>query len=298
MTLVQSKMCAALRPCPVCECALSSPVFLTIRKCENCGLRFVNPLGDFHGEHESEEYFLNEYLPMQQNNWTSSLAERADHLALIRRYAPIPARPRLLDVGCALGLMLQVAINDGWEAVGVETSQFAARYAARQTGCRIHAGTLQQARFEAGSFDVISLMDVIEHVPEPRQLLDEVYRILRPGGVVFLVTPNFSSLFVRLYKERAYGIGPEEHVVYFQPKTLRQLLRTAGFINVSISTKDFYADNMVRLLPTFSWKRPAVIKTAVGSSSSLGRLRRIANRILMHLPIGDKLLALGGKEGT
>jgi 2-polyprenyl-3-methyl-5-hydroxy-6-metoxy-1,4-benzoquinol methylase len=271
-------------------------VFLTIRKCDSCGLHFVNPLGDFHGEHESEEYFLQEYLPLQRSTLASSLAERRDHLALIRRYVSVAGRPRLLDVGCALGLMLRVATDDGWEAVGVETSEFAAQYATRETGCIVYTGTLQEACFEGNSFDAVTLMDVIEHVPEPRALLAEVNRILRPGGVVFLVTPNFGSLFVRLYKEKAYGIGPEEHVIYFQPKTLKNLLHASGFSNVLTGTKDVYADNLRRLFPTRAKRKSTAIKAAIGSNSSLGRLRTLANRVLMHLPIGDKLIAIGVKR--
>jgi hypothetical protein len=98
-----------LRACPLCECHVSTPVFQTIRKCRSCGLSFVSPLGHFHGENETEEYFVSDYLPLHQANWQNSLAERRAHLALIQRYSSLPSQPRLLDVGCALGFMLQEA---------------------------------------------------------------------------------------------------------------------------------------------------------------------------------------------
>ena len=284
-----------LRACPLCECQVSTPVFQTIRKCRSCGLRFVSPLGNFHGENETEEYFVSDYLPLHQANWENSLVERRVHLELIRRYSSLPSQPRLLDVGCALGFMLQETKAAGWEAIGVETSAFAARYAKQNTGCTVHAGTLQQAGFESESFDVITLMDVIEHVPDPCALLSEVNRLLRRGGTLFLVTPNFGSFFVWLYGPKAYGIGPEEHVTYFQPGTMKRALQKTGFREIVVGSKDFYADNVKRLLRKNSNHTQAAIKTAFGASTSLSQLRRLANRLLMHIRFGDKLIALAKK---
>jgi SAM-dependent methyltransferase len=192
-------------------------------------------------------------------------------------------------------MMLQEADRGGWEAVGVETSDFAARYAEEMTGCKVHRGTLLDANFESGSFDVITLMDVIEHVPEPCALLDEVYRVLRPGGVTFLVTPNFGSFFVWLYGRYAYGIGPQEHVTYFRPSTMRTALRATGFRDITVGTKDFYADNRKRLLHGDSGDIPAAIKQSFGDRFSLRFLRRLGNRALMRVPIGDKLVGLAKK---
>lgn len=246
----------------------------------------------FRGENETPDYFLNEYLPLHEANWENSLAERRAHLAMIRRYAALPARPRLLDVGCALGFMLHEAKAVGWEPMGVETSPFAAKYAAEHNDCRVITGTLNQAHFEDNSFDVITLMDVIEHVPEPRELMVEVHRILRPGGVVFMVTPNFGSLFIKLYGARAYGIGPEEHVTYFQPSTISRLLRQCGFSRVKTGSKDIYAANLNRLLKRTG---DANVKAAFGRRMPLSKLRAVANRLLMHVRVGDKLIALATK---
>jgi len=285
----------SLRECPLCGSRESVPVFETIRKCKHCSLRFVNPLGNYRGENETEEYFLQEYLPLHQSNWENSVTERRAHLAMIGDYFPLPRCPRLLDVGCAVGLMLQEAKDAGWEAVGVETSEFAARYARENTGCSVHTGKLQQAGFGCESFDVVTLMDVIEHLPDPCSLMRDVYRVLRPGGVTFLVTPNFGSLFVWLYGQKAYGIGPEEHVTYFQPATMARMLRTCGFHRILTATKDFYADNLKRLMRSADGSTQSQIKSTFGSSSSLRALRRVANRVLMHVAIGDKLIALAQK---
>lgn len=284
-----------LRPCPLCGSKIFKPVFESIKKCMDCGLSLVNPLGPFQGENETPEYFLNDYLPLHLANRGQSLAERRAHIADISRRFLLPTQPRHLDVGCALGFMLQEAKSAGWNTVGVETSSFAAHYAAEHVGCPVYTGTLQKVGFPSESFDVVTLMDVIEHVPAPFELMSEIYRILSPGGVVFAVTPNFASFFVWLYGPKAYGVWPDQHVVYFQASTIQKLFRKVGFAEVMTGSKDFYADNLRRLLGRKETKTDARIKAAFGERTSLGKARQFANRILMHVPVGDKLLAFGQK---
>jgi SAM-dependent methyltransferase len=283
-----------LRPCPVCGSAEFGFVFGTIKRCKKCGLCLVNPLGEYRGENETPEYFLNDYLPSHIANREGSLAERRDHIAAIKKYFRLPARPRHLDVGCALGFMLQEAKASGWESVGVETSEFAARYAEEHTGCRVYAGTLQKAGLSSESFDVVTLTDVIEHVAYPLDLLGEIYRILRPGGVVFIITPNFGSLFVRLLGPKAFGVWPDQHIVYFGPAAMTHLLRQLGYSRIVVGSKDFYPDNLRQLM-----RKPKEdsneIRRAFAVSSSLGKVRRIGNRILMHIRLGDKLVAMAAK---
>ena len=285
----------ALRPCPLCGCAISKPVFEGIRKCAECGFRFVNPLGHFHGENETDDYFVNDYLALHKANWENSLQERRAHLTIIASYADLPAKPCLLDIGCALGFMLKEAKAAGWNATGVETSRFAARYGSEFSGCLVHHGTLHEAAFTPNSFDVITMMDVIEHVVEPRELVHEVYRLLRPGGVLFLITPNFNSLFVKLYGSNAYGIGPDEHANYFQPATIRRLLADSGFRDIKLTTKDVYAANLARLRGRIPSDHGASIKSIFNSHSRLSLLRRLGNHIFAHIHVGDKLIALARK---
>src|SRR5580704_4938291 len=138
-------------------------------------------------------------------------------------------------------------------------------------------------------------MDVIENSPEPLGLIAEIHRVLKPGGVIFVVTPNFGSLFVHLYRLKAYGVWPDQHIVYFQPETITTLLRKAGFEKVVTGSKDFYGQNLKRLLGRKEAETDAAIKAAFGERTSLGTIRRIANRALMYIKLGDKLHAFGQK---
>lgn len=285
---------ATLAPCPVCGSRSFREKFGPIKQCRGCGLGMVNPLGDFPGENETEDYFVREYLPLLLVSREASRAERRSHIAAVSRRFALPAAPRHLDIGCALGFMLEESRRAGWNPVGVETSAFAARYAAEHTGCPVHAGTLEQAALPAASFDVVTLTDVIEHVPQPSGLLAEIYRVLRPGGVLLIVTPNFGSLFVRLYGLKAYGMWPDQHVIYFSRSSMTRLLRDSGFRRVLAGSKDFYAENLRRLWPG----KPAPsekIKQAFGKQAGFARARDFVNGILLRVPIGDKLLALAQK---
>lgn len=286
---------SSLRPCPLCGSRLFRPVFEPIKKCRDCGLCLVNPLGKFRGENETPEYFLNDYLALFLANRENSLAERRAHINAIRRYFRLPRHPHHLDVGCAMGSMLDEAKAGGWDSVGVESSEFAARYAAEHSGCPVYAGTLQKAAFPSESFDVVTLMDVIEHVPEPSELMGEIYRVLRPGGVAFIVTPNFASFFVWLYGPKAYGVWPDQHVVYFQPSTMTSLLRKIGFSRTIVGSKDFYGENLRRLLRRNGTRADVTIKGAFGVHNSLRIARQIVNRMFMHVRLGDKLIALAQK---
>lgn len=255
----------------------------------------VNPPRDFPGENETEDYFLNDYLPLQLANERAAVQEREAHIRTMLQRFPLRPGANHLDVGCALGSMLEVSKSHGWLSVGVETSQFAARYAAERTGCQVHAGVLRSAGFAPHTFDVVTLMDVIEHVPHPSELMVEIFRLLRPNGIVYIVTPNASSLCVRLLRSRAYGIWPEHHVIYFNPASMKFLLRAAGFREIVIGTKDVYPENLRVLMGATAPKNGSSLKGAFSERAILRKLRAMTNRILFNVLLGDKLIAMARK---
>jgi SAM-dependent methyltransferase len=136
-------------------------------------------------------------------------------------------RGRILDVGCALGDFLAEARARGWNTEGVEVSAYAAARA-RDIGLCVHVGSLEELALEAASFDVVTLYDTIEHLPDPLATLQEVNRLLVPGGLLHVVTPNVGGIQSRLLGRRWYHYKPGEHLFYFEPKTLQSVLRRAG----------------------------------------------------------------------
>lgn len=137
---------------------------------------------------------------------------------------------RLLDVGCGTGGFLQAMQRiGGWELQGVETRAGAARAASDRLGVEVRGGTLKQAEWPAGHFDVVTLWDVLEHVHDPTATLTEVHRILKPGGLVVARVPNGRSWEARLFGAAWAGLDAPRHLYVFDPVTLRDILTVCGF---------------------------------------------------------------------
>jgi len=135
---------------------------------------------------------------------------------------------RLLDVGCGNGSYLSVMRTLGWDVTGVDVDERAVAVC-RARGLPVFQGTLEEAGFPDGSFDVITMNHVIEHVPDPLALLRECYRILSPRGCLGIVTPNVRSLGHRLFRGNWRGLEPPRHLCLFSPVTLRNSVQLAGF---------------------------------------------------------------------
>lgn len=222
-------------PCPLCGSGAAAPVLQAgprqMARCRQCGLVYRTPrppgratdAGNGAGASEDE--------------W---LAERRG--INFRRFLDGWTRPpgRLLDVGCGYGWFLQMAQARGWEVVGVDHSPEAVRHARERLGVDARCGELQAFRFPGGAFDLVTLWNVLEFVPDPLGSLREIHRVLAPGGVLFLRTQNY--FFQRLAflltgplrrPERPYRTFVF-HLNSFSPAPLRLLLRRTGFVALRV----------------------------------------------------------------
>lgn len=118
---------------------------------------------------------------------------------VVAGFDPYRGGGRWLDVGCGAGALMRAAARRGWTAVGTEVAAGAAE-AVRAQGFHVHLGALHKLPLERGSFDVVSLVEVIEHVPEPAALMTDAARMIRPGGAVYLTTPHGRGLSARLLR--------------------------------------------------------------------------------------------------
>ena len=141
----------------------------------------------------------------------------------------------LLDIGPNIGICLSLARERGWEVSGIEINEEAAAYCRNQRNLHVIPGTLTTETFASGSFDVVLMGDVIEHVQNPLHTLELVQDILKPGGFVIISTPNVGRWAARLLQ-----IKPEEHLYYFTPQTMSSLLNRAGLEVTEIHSLDRY----------------------------------------------------------
>jgi SAM-dependent methyltransferase len=155
--------------------------------------------------------------------------KRRWHAALTIRELPKPAgRPRLLDVGFGDASFLSRMQAAGWEVAGLELDPNAVE-AARSVGLEAAQGTLEDAAYEPGSFDAITLSHVIEHLHDPVAALATCSRLLRSGGVLWLATPNFDSPGHRRFRRDWFGLDPPRHLVLFNRDALERALARTGF---------------------------------------------------------------------
>jgi 2-polyprenyl-3-methyl-5-hydroxy-6-metoxy-1,4-benzoquinol methylase len=137
---------------------------------------------------------------------------------------------RLLDVGCGTGNFLaQMRERGAWKVFGLDVNQKAVRYARQRLQIEAFCGTLTDAQYPSAFFDVVTLWNVLEHLHSPIRTLEEVRRVLRPGGALILSVPNSRSMDARLFGPHWIGLDPPRHLYTFDQRTLRLLLAQAGF---------------------------------------------------------------------
>ncbi len=206
-----------------------------IVECLECGLVYANPRYD-SGEILSKYEAVQDPLYVEEREGRVLTFER--HLRPLEKIAPPGHGRRLLDVGCHAGVFVEIAARHGWDAWGVEPSHWAAARA-RQDGLQVVEGTLASADLQDASFDVITLWDVIEHVEHPLAEVREVFRLLKPGGVVAVHTMDLDSAFARLMGRRWPWLM-EMHIYYFTRRTLAALLEKAGLRVIAVHSQGRY----------------------------------------------------------
>ncbi len=170
------------------------------------------------------------HVPGQDDPFAGA-AQLAKLILRLRHLTAPAARPRVLDFGCGEGRLLRMARALACDAVGVDIS--ASRTAAiRAEGLRILPDLAALDAASLGPFDAVVLSQVLEHVPEPRGLLEALAARLRPGGVLFVAVPDTSGVGVPRDFHQFTLVQPLEHVNAFTPKSLREIGRQVGLVPI------------------------------------------------------------------
>lgn len=189
-------------------------------KCKKCGLIYTNPRDD-------DKEIITTYQELKNPFYLHS---RESRIAIFQRYLKIVetyvSHGRILDVGCATGLFLEIAKKSGWEVYGIEPSKWAVSYA--QDTLNIRLGILEEVEFPREYFDVITLWDVLEHFLDPLFALCKLRQLLRKGGYIFLSMPAIDSIYARIFK-RYWRSLLREHLYYFSSDTIKKILSKSGF---------------------------------------------------------------------
>lgn len=149
----------------------------------------------------------------------------------------------LLDLGCGNGQFILSAKEIGWNVVGIDTDPKAVLNA-QSLGLNVKIGGIEHFDGQAGLFDAITISHVIEHVHDPIKIIQRCYDLLKPGGQLWVETPNIESIGYKIFKNNWRGIEAPRHLVIFSPHSLRKLFRSCGFSNVTQITRPFVAKSI------------------------------------------------------
>ena len=199
--------------------------------CNKCQLVYLSPRPTFTEIENLYPVNYEAYQSLGQTNspvfsWHSRKALEKE-LKYIEHYRP--ERGRLLDLGCATGNFLLYAKDRGWKVFGIEIVEKAAQIARQQLRGEIITDSLDDPILTSGSMDVITLWDVLEHLPSPRVSLNKISDLLRPDGLVFFSIPNLDSYDRKLFKSEWIGWDAPRHFNLFSKTTILRLLSESGF---------------------------------------------------------------------
>jgi SAM-dependent methyltransferase len=273
----------AIKDCIICRSNrlhyLFSVCGYRVVRCDDCGLLLINPQPSDEelARIYSSDYFFGGTSVNTQRGMEDLKQQTADlYLDLLERYRG-ETGGRLLDIGCGQGDFLVRAIKRGFAVTGVEYSADACAVAstkvAGQPTSQIIRGEVTDIPITA-TYDVCILSDLIEHVRNPRLLLERVHTLLRPGGTILVATPSLGSWSARLLRSRWMEFKAE-HLFYFNSSTLQSLLIDCGFRQI-IEQPGLKILNLEYITAHFArYKVP-------GLSPFVGFLRRLAPARLAH----------------
>ncbi len=225
--------------CPVCGGEIFSDYWecngYRFVVCHGCKLLLQNPQPQFEflDTRYDQEYFL--YEKENDDIFFELMLKGLEDIDFFKTVDVSKAEKSFLDIGCATGLLVEHMQNLGWNSEGVEICLPAVEYGCRKRNINIINGTLEQAAFKDQTFDVVHCSHLIEHLNNPASFLEEVGRILKPGGVFICTTPNVSGLQARIFGSK-WRSAIADHMFLFSLKTLKSMMENKGFLIKKVKT--------------------------------------------------------------
>ncbi len=282
--------------CPACEtlmCTLVDDVKrCALVRCLQCGM-----VSAAHSFLDSE---LAEVYSYERRGIADAINSKRYH-EWLRTFESYRLNGTLLDIGCGSGQFLSAARSFGWRLCGTEIAE-SARDVLDANGFEVFYGKLKEAGFHEEHFDVITMLELIEHLADPLEYLEEAFRILRRGGLLFVTTPNFNSLSRFLIGDSWRVIDVPEHLHYFSVGSLKRILARTGFRIISLKTTGFDPYEVLRVWRggtsrgTDARERVQALRAWCETHPHRRLAKRTLNAALSALRVGDTVRVLAIRE--
>lgn len=243
------------RNCPICSSGSGKLEMQKdghdIKRCGECDIVYVSPV--FSSSHyleiydEDETRELSKIYSNQSHEYRLARFGR-ERVERMSQFIPSEIQvPVYLDVGCSTGFTVEAAQEAGWNATGIDLNSSCIEFG-QNRGLNLICEDLFASDFKDGTFDAISLFDVLEHLIDPVKVLNKVWELLKPNGVVYIYVPNYDSASRILMGKEAHFIWPTHHLTYFNIPTLTDALERNDFEPLFLETEglDLY---------DYSWKK-------------------------------------------
>ena len=274
---------------------------VTLYRCHACGGVSLSSIPE---SFDDELYsYYEDHLKRPPSSLYPELTN-SRYVALLERWKHIVTGRRLLDVGCGTGGFIKAAVENGWEARGIDLAESAIKI-----GCShrlpVSRCDFFSDDFELDSYDIITMFEFIEHVPNPGKFLQRAKELLKPGGLLYVTTPNFNSID-RFVMGSAWDVIHHEHLSYFTPGTLAQLVsKTTEFEILETHAKNI----STATLKAFMHRRRSEVATAdvpesdqfrqqIEDSALLRRLKYAANIMLDATRLGSAMTMMLRKRAS
>ncbi len=207
---------------------IASGPIVPVISCSQCGLMRQGPRNPEQKSFSLESCAGGDERYIEQR-LEKELTQLVDYVKVLPKLEEIlPAKGKLLEVGCSTGLLLDKIRKAGWNAFGVEPNDWAYKLAEEKHGQNVVNAFFQDAGYANETFDAVVMLHVIEHIPNPVKALAQLNKLVRPGGILVMETPRYDTVWFNFLKGRERSVIPG-HLYYFTRKSLTEMASKAGF---------------------------------------------------------------------
>lgn len=273
-------------------------------KCNRCKTVFLGKYNDYY---DDELYaYYSKYVDKKEEDIYDTLT-KASYEKVLRQFDSYGGGQNILDVGCGNGSFVKVALQKGYQAEGIDLSDLAVEVAQR---FRLPVTKLDffSKNISESSRDIVTMFEVIEHLPNPVDFLRRSEKVVRPGGLIYLTTPNYNSVDRRVLGAK-WNVFHREHLTYFTTQTLIKLIRKNTALDIlHIETRNISSDlityfrnifnkNLSQIKINAGVEEVSVLglsdaRTIIAQSKWLTLVKQVANLVLNATHLGSTIVII------